>query len=78
MNVITKISSSRKETHCNARCYNSTKHTCNCFCKGLLHGKGEAYAKLNAPRAAMYLIMSDKTNSSFIPAVELIVDMRGR
>lgn len=78
MNIITKRSHDGAERSCNAACYFSTNHTCKCICKRLMHGKGEAYAKLLAPKAAMYLQLQSHDGSQFFVAPELITDMQGR
>lgn len=77
MNVITKNSPTGITSHCTARCYNSTRKKCTCICKGLLHGKGEAYAKREAPMAAMYLQMRNGDGSKYYPAVDLVQDRTG-
>lgn len=46
---------SGKKQFCDARCHNSTKRHCDCICGGLLHGKGNAYAKLYAYRVQHYV-----------------------
>jgi len=44
-----------KKQFCDARCHKSTNRTCHCLCGGLLHGKGDSYAKLIAPYAQTYI-----------------------
>jgi len=43
------------KSFCDKRCHTSTGKKCFCICNGLMHGKGEAYAKLVAPRASAYV-----------------------
>lgn len=77
MIVLTKRFPNGKESYCTARCYNSTRKKCTCICKGLLHGKGEAYAKQGAGPASQYLQMMQDEYCVYWPAVDLVQDMRG-
>jgi len=52
------------KSFCDKRCHTSTKRHCTCICQGLLHGRGEAYAKSNAPAASYY---ADKTHGGSTP-----------
>lgn len=78
MRVLTRRFPNGEESHCTARCYNSTCKKCTCICKGLLHGKGEAYAYREASRASYYLNLTDNELTQYWPASELIVDTGGR
>jgi len=55
MRVLGTTTAAGKRRFCDARCHNSTKRNCGCICGGLLHGKGEHYAKLNAGKASFYV-----------------------
>ncbi|HUW47112.1 MAG TPA: hypothetical protein VMW50_15150 [Dehalococcoidia bacterium] len=77
MIVITRLFSNGEVAHCDARCHNSTKKKCTCICKGLLHGKGEAYAKAQASPASIYLNMSGDDLTTYWPAPDLIPDRGG-
>ncbi|KKM98863.1 hypothetical protein LCGC14_1153580 [marine sediment metagenome] len=55
MRVLSITLPSGKQKHCDSRCHDSSKRPCDCICHGLLHGKGEAYAKRNAAGAQYYV-----------------------
>lgn len=74
MIVLTRRFPNGEESSCDARCYNSTHKKCTCVCKGLLHGKGEGYAKRNAVSASWYLEVSSEDVCCYFPASELLPD----
>lgn len=78
MIVLTRRFPNGEESSCTARCYNSTYKKCTCICKGLLHGKGEAYAMANAYKAATYLHIYKREYCDYFPACELVQDVQGR
>lgn len=61
---------------CDARCHNSTNKHCSCLCGGLLHGKGEHYAKLVAPLAQTYVHRIRKTRGPVWLNPALVTDRR--
>lgn len=78
MIVIIRQFSNGEESYCDARCHNSTKKKCTCICKGLLHGKGEAYARAEAVSACGYLNRMAGAPHLYFPALELLPDHGGR
>lgn len=78
MKVITRRFPNGEESSCTARCYNSTRKKCTCICKGLLHGKGEVYAKRHACSSTSYLNLSGEHLVGYFPASELIPYTGGR
>lgn len=55
MRVLTMDQPNGVRRYCDAKCHNSTKRHCNCICGGLLHGKGDSYARSAAAKTQMYL-----------------------
>jgi len=55
MRVIGLTGKSGKRKFCDKRCHTSTKKYCTCICNGLLHGRGERFAKARAASASVYL-----------------------
>lgn len=78
MIVLTRRFPNGEESHCDARCHFSHHKKCTCICKGLLHGKGLSWAKLNAVKASMYLNIQADDIVGYWPASQLIPDRGGR
>jgi hypothetical protein len=55
MRVLGILRATGKRSFCDKRCHTSTNRHCSCVCGGLLHGKGESYAKIYAARASAYV-----------------------
>ena len=72
MRVLSTTLPNGKQKHCDSRCHNSAKRSCNCICKGLLHGKGNRYAKYNAAGAQYYIARSYPNDPKVFLRVELV------